>query len=80
VVLGVSSVIISYIFGGFSSAMLSAVTHLNVHMFNFLCNIPKSPQNNAIFQLFIDIGKFDFIPTDKFMDQIIFGLLPETSP
>jgi hypothetical protein len=75
---GVFFGVAQYAFTGALSSLFKVVTHLGDHMHNLLINIPRNASNNVIFAVIIEMNKFDFFPTDKFLDPIVFGDIKET--
>ena len=43
-----------------------------------MINLPMQPETNTLVGFFLELIKFDFIPTDKLLDELMFGELEET--
>jgi len=68
----------NYFFIGCLSTILSDITHLGNFTNLLMINVTRASMTNVFLQLFLDIGKFDFLPTDKLLDEYVFGNLEET--
>jgi len=67
-VVGVVFAFASYFYIGFLSAILSDITHLENFNHLLMVNVARASETNVLLQIFLDIGKFDFLPTDQLLD------------
>ena len=73
-----STLILQYLMLGSFGGIFAGIIHMGQYFHPLMINLPMQPESNTIVAFFLELVKFDFVPTDKFLDEKMFGELEET--